>query len=131
MQWTCKLCSYGCEVRGQLLKHYRLKHANYTRRFPIPCLYKECLCTFQSFNALKVHLSRLHSLSCNATKKMFHCQLCKFHIYVLTFGCTKRCSALMRTVNFKAVCIPHLMHTEVKSTMADIFTAKCISNLKL
>ncbi len=31
------------------------------RTEPFPCLHQECPCTFKSFNALNVHLSRLHT----------------------------------------------------------------------
>lgn len=61
MLWKCKYCPVNCEKRGQLFKHYRLKHGSYGRTEPFPCLYQECLCTFKSLNALKVHLSRLHT----------------------------------------------------------------------
>lgn len=82
MQWNCKYCNFTCEKRGKLLKHYRLKHGGYTRALPLPCLHKDCPCTFKSFNALKVHLSRAHSLSkdhlTDARKNVFQCQLCDF-----------------------------------------------------
>ena len=57
LQWTCKYCTFCAEKRGYLLKHYHLKHGCHTRISPLPCLHKECLCTFKSFNALKVHLT--------------------------------------------------------------------------
>ncbi|XP_041823589.1 uncharacterized protein LOC121628571 [Melanotaenia boesemani] len=82
MQWTCKFCNFTCEKRGQLLKHYRLKHGGYTRTVPLPCLHKQCPCTFKSFNALKVHLSRVHSLIndhlIDKRNHVFQCQLCDF-----------------------------------------------------
>lgn len=61
MQWKCKFCSFSSDKRAQLFKHYRLSHGTYSRIAPIPCLHSECLSTFKSFNALKVHLSRTHS----------------------------------------------------------------------
>ncbi len=61
MVWKCKYCPFSCEKRAQLFKHYRLKHGGYTRTEPFPCLHQECLCTFKSLNALKVHLSRIHT----------------------------------------------------------------------
>ncbi|XP_031177005.1 uncharacterized protein LOC116065609 [Sander lucioperca] len=81
MQWTCKQCNFSTDKRGQLLKHYRLKHGGFTRQQPIPCLHNDCLCTFKSFNALKVHLSVWHCQSdIGQTSKptvVFHCQLCE------------------------------------------------------
>jgi len=61
MIWKCKYCAFSCEKRAQLFKHYRLKHGSYARTEPFPCLHQECLCTFKSLNALKVHLSRIHT----------------------------------------------------------------------
>lgn len=80
MQWTCKYCTFCAEKRGYLLKHYRLKHGCHTRISPLPCLHKECLCTFKSFNALKVHLSTWHTQKDlgNVGETAFHCQLCDF-----------------------------------------------------
>ncbi|RCU38832.1 hypothetical protein DVA76_16805 [Acinetobacter baumannii] len=80
MQWLCKYCTFCAEKRCFLLKHYRLKHGCHTRISPLPCLYKECLCTFKSFNALKVHLSTWHTQKDlgNVGETAFHCQLCDF-----------------------------------------------------
>ena len=80
MQWTCKYCTFYAEKRSYLLKHYRLKHGCHTRISPLPCLHKECLCTFKSFNALKVHLSTWHTQKDlgNVGETAFHCQLCDF-----------------------------------------------------
>lgn len=64
-----------------MLKHYRLKHGTFTLQQPIPCLHMDCLCSFKSFNALKVHLSVWHSQSDRQTsepKVAFHCQLCEY-----------------------------------------------------
>ena len=80
MQWTCKYCTFCAEKRSYLLKHYRLKHGCHTRISPLPCLHKECLCTFKSFNALKVHLSTWHTQKDlgNLGETALHCQLCDF-----------------------------------------------------
>lgn len=63
MIWKCKYCSVSYDKRALLFKHYRLKHGSYTRTEPFPCLHDDCLCTFKSMNALKVHLTRHHSKS--------------------------------------------------------------------
>ncbi len=82
MQWTCKHCHFSLDKRGQLFKHYRLKHGGFTQQQPIVCLHHDCLCTFKSFNALKVHLSVWHSKSdngqANKPTAAFHCQLCYY-----------------------------------------------------
>ncbi|KAL3986654.1 KRAB domain-containing zinc finger protein [Sarotherodon galilaeus] len=80
MQWTCKYCTFCAEKRGYLFKHYRLKHGIHTQTSPLPCLFKDCLYTFKSFNALKVHLSVWHAQKDGGKgrKITFHCQLCDF-----------------------------------------------------
>ncbi|XP_051526338.1 uncharacterized protein LOC127424872 isoform X1 [Myxocyprinus asiaticus] len=82
MQWKCKYCVFACEKRALLLKHYHIKHGSYTRTTPIPCLHTDCLCSFKSFNALKVHLTRNHSQHVDTeqtsgskeTPLIFHCE---------------------------------------------------------
>lgn len=73
---------FSTDKRGQLLKHYCLKHGGFTRQQPIPCLHNDCLCTFKSFNALKVHLSVWHCQSdigqASEPTVVFHCQLCEY-----------------------------------------------------
>ena len=52
----------------------------------MPCLHDSCICTFQSFNALKVHLSRFHKDTCRTDASegaqgehaLFTCPLCEF-----------------------------------------------------
>lgn len=78
MQWKCKYCEFVSEKRGYLLKHYRLKHGSYSRTVPCPCLHQECLYTFNSINALKVHLSKIHQKGQECENVTFHCQLCDF-----------------------------------------------------
>lgn len=72
-----------CEKRGYLLKHYRLKHGNYGRTAPFPCLHQECVCTFNSMNALKVHLAKIHQKTqvpqpIYTAQVTFQCQSCDF-----------------------------------------------------
>ncbi|CAG5927057.1 unnamed protein product [Menidia menidia] len=59
--WDCKLCSAAFDQRAHFLEHYRLRHSNLSTASPLPCLYDHCICTFQSVNALKIHLTRPHS----------------------------------------------------------------------
>ena len=83
MQWKWKHCEFISDKRGHLLKHYRLKRGSYSRTVPFPCLHQECVCTFNSINALKVHLSKIHQKAqdaqlCGTAQVTFHCQLCDF-----------------------------------------------------
>lgn len=73
-------CTFCAEKRGYLLKHYRLKHGCHTRISQLPCPHKDCICTFKSFNALKVHLTKWHTQKepRKASHTKFHCQLCDF-----------------------------------------------------
>lgn len=85
MQWKCKFCEFICDKQGYLLKHYRLKHGSYSRTVPFPCLHQDCLCTFNSINALKVHLSKIHSKAhnaqlCETSQVTLCCELCDFSV---------------------------------------------------
>lgn len=86
MDWRCKLCSTSLDTRAKLFRHYRLQHSLYSRVSPLPCLYSNCICTFQSFNAMKTHLSRYHNDTdrldatdrVQAAHAFFTCPLCDF-----------------------------------------------------
>lgn len=84
--WKCKLCVFSSALKIQLLRHYRLYHGQYSTISPLPCLYNNCMCTFSTYNSLKVHLSRVHlekrlvgrdnsDLTLNLA---FHCPVCDF-----------------------------------------------------
>ena len=60
MKLICKICSFHSDKRSGLLKHYRLRHGNTVRSQSVACLYQDCPCSFKTFNALKIHLSRCH-----------------------------------------------------------------------
>ena len=84
MIWKCKLCAASYTSRIQLFRHYRLQHSHYSRISPLPCLYTDCICTFQTLNALSTHLSRYHTAqpsSCTEQSQgpvLFKCPLCTF-----------------------------------------------------
>lgn len=82
MIWKCKYCEFNCDKRGQILKHYRVKHGSYARNEPFPCPYQERLCTFRSLGTLKTHKSRFHretlSLQPAPRAVKLHCLLCEF-----------------------------------------------------
>lgn len=109
MLWNCKHCIFSANKRGLLLKHYRLKHGTFTLQQPIPCLHMDCLCSFKSFNALKVHLSVWHSQSDRQTsepKVAFHCQL-REYVLINKHPCLKEqgspdgCSSWKHSLKFK------------------------------
>lgn len=60
------------------------QHSHYSRISPLPCLYTDCICTFQTLNALSTHLSRYHTAqpsSCTEQSQgpvLFKCPLCTF-----------------------------------------------------
>ena len=84
MEWKCRLCDAFSDTRGKLLCHYRLQHNHYSKVCPLPCLYDSCICTFRSFNALKIHLSRIHkntkgtSQGGQGVQVVYTCPLCGF-----------------------------------------------------
>lgn len=119
MQWTCKYCTFCAEKRGYLFKHYRLKH---TQTSTLPCLYKDCLYTFKSFNALKVHLSMWHAQKDGGKgrKITFLCQLCDFvapcnEVDFFTHLRRHLSVVHIRAVTLRAIFIPPSMQTEEKS----------------
>jgi len=81
MVWKCKLCAAAFDQRAQLLQHYRLRHSNLSSISPLPCVYDDCICTFQSINALKINLTRIHTQTVGpsqAGRVTFFCPKCGF-----------------------------------------------------
>lgn len=77
MKWSCKTCQFEAGTRTELLKHYRLRHGIVSRGQTVPCLYKDCPCSFQTFNALNIHLSRQHPETVTTKEILsFSCVLC-------------------------------------------------------
>lgn len=81
MKWTCKLCSYSSSNQRTITRHYTLKHRHFSRFCPLPCLYKDCVCTFKKQIDLKRHLLRQHGPSQNSSAPLtvqILCDLCSF-----------------------------------------------------
>lgn len=55
--WRCKDCNVSLSSRLELLKHIRLQHRHRQR---YPCPHTTCPCTFKTWNAVHIHLSRVH-----------------------------------------------------------------------
>ena len=55
--WRCKECDVSLSSRFELLKHIRLQHRHRQR---YPCPHTKCPCSFKTWNALHIHLSRVH-----------------------------------------------------------------------
>ncbi|KAF0024623.1 hypothetical protein F2P81_023425 [Scophthalmus maximus] len=81
---------------------FELKHGSYARTEPFPCLHQECPCTFKSLNALKVHLSRIHTRTPDQQQQSVDVavQFC-----CLSCGFAQTCS---ETDNFTHLRTPHL-----------------------
>lgn len=82
MEWKCKLCTALFQSRVGLLRHCRLQHSIFSRVSTLPCLYDDCICSFQSFDALKAHLSRVHSSAERLDREnhagIYTCHICNF-----------------------------------------------------
>lgn len=82
MAWKCKLCAAAFDKRAQALEHYRLHHSSVSSVSPLPCLHDDCVSTFQSVNALKIHLSRIHTQTKHGVNPVesvsFVCPKCGF-----------------------------------------------------
>lgn len=74
--WRCKDCTVSLSSRLALLKHIRLQHCHRQR---YPCPHTTCPCTFKTWNAVHIHLSRVHSKQ-NSQELLevstFSCHLC-------------------------------------------------------
>ena len=79
MRWQCKLCTFEDSSRGELLKHYRVKHGTFGRGYSVPCLHLSCPCSFKAWGGLRTHLSRSHNSQeteeCEGVQS-FRCQIC-------------------------------------------------------
>lgn len=73
--WTCKGCTLSLSSRSELLSHYKLKHPQYGSTARFPCTHPNCPCTFKTWNALKIHQSRIHSSTAKQTA-IFSCHHC-------------------------------------------------------
>ena len=131
--WKCKLCEFSSCLKIQLLRHYRLYHGQYSTVSPLPCLYTSCMCTFTTFNSLKVHLSRNHSARRVVGgdghdlmfDRAFHCPVCEFkqpfverEMYNHLRGHLRKkkwCHVHLRPVRLKQIFTPHTMHTNAEN----------------
>lgn len=55
--WRCKDCNVSRSSRLELLKHIRLQHRHWQH---YPCPHTICPCTFKTWKAVHIHLSRVH-----------------------------------------------------------------------
>ncbi len=77
--WKCKTCEFSASSRSNLLKHYKLKHKHFGRSHSFPCMHSSCPCSFKTWNALLVHLSRVHANHQDPAQSeltTFSCPLC-------------------------------------------------------
>lgn len=78
--WNCTDCDISVGRTYELLKHLRLIHGHYGRKYRYPCTYTDCPCTFTSWKSLMSHTYKAHAKK--ATPKSsdlsnFQYQLCK------------------------------------------------------
>lgn len=77
MGWQCKLCKFVASSKGELLKHYRLKHGHFGRGNVLPCIHLNCPCSFKTWSALRSHLYRAHnSEDTQSPQNAFKCKIC-------------------------------------------------------
>ncbi len=69
------MCNISLSTRYELLKHFRLKHIHYGRRYP--CIYPDCPRTFTSWKNLLSHTYQTHRKpTAHAQVTTFLCQRC-------------------------------------------------------
>lgn len=84
MRWCCKICRFSSPNQRTLITHYKLKLCHQASHCPLPCIYKDCVCTFRSELSLKKHLTCDHSQCVQASSKFLKatsnvsCDLCNF-----------------------------------------------------
>lgn len=74
--WRCKECNIILATRFELLKHVRLEHSHRQR---YSCIHTDCPCSFKTWNALQIHLSRFHhkdNFQESSELSTFSCHLC-------------------------------------------------------
>lgn len=78
--WCCKDCGAPQSSRYKLLQHCKLCHGHYGRNPRYLCTYASCPCSFRTWNSLKNHVYRAHSLPSQTATKLvtYSCQLCDF-----------------------------------------------------
>ncbi len=75
--WSCKGCTEIVSSRSKLLHHYKLKHPHFGRSSRYPCTYQHCPSTFNTWNALIVHQSKIHTTAVPHKKEaIFSCHIC-------------------------------------------------------
>lgn len=74
----CKNCKFSHSDSEVLLKHYRLHHGQGLPEKNWPCLYLDCVCSFKTSGALKLHLARFHTQAVSQINTTFKCELCAF-----------------------------------------------------
>ncbi|XP_057181928.1 uncharacterized protein LOC130548896 [Triplophysa rosa] len=80
MKWSCKFCCYTPTNQRILIKHYKLKHCHHASNCPLPCIFKDCVCSFRTEFGLRKHLTRDHKQSVRLCAAAFtlKCDLCAF-----------------------------------------------------
>lgn len=70
MSWCCKICRFSSPDQRALITHYKLRHCHQASHCPLPCIYKDCVCTFRSELSLKKHLACDHCQCVQASSKL-------------------------------------------------------------
>lgn len=88
MKWTCKFCTFFSANQRSIIRHYKLKHGHYSRSCPLPCIYKDCVCSFNTQVALKNHLLKHETVTgrpqdavahgSSIVTYRLHCEQCEF-----------------------------------------------------
>lgn len=118
----CKLCPASFTSRIQLFRHYSLQHSHFSRVSPLPCLYTDCMCTFQTLHAPSTHLSRYHTaqLSSSAEQSLepvlFKCSLRIFQQPFSESALIKQGHAHMSIVAIAQMCALHSIPIKVGHT---------------
>ena len=78
MRWICKFCTFVTRNHRRILEHYSSSHGHHGRRLALPCIYSDCVCSFQSQKSLRAHVRQHGFSSSEQVNLRIRCHLCNF-----------------------------------------------------
>lgn len=90
-----ELCTVSLSGRLEIIKHIRLQHCHRQR---YPCPHATCPGTFKTWNAIHIHLSRVHSQQKSQDSVICRQEMIILHILSLIWRVTKLFLACLRVL---------------------------------
>lgn len=77
MEWKCKYCIFSCKDRSRIVSHYGNSHSIQGRTSKYPCVYADCLITFNKLKSMTAHLAKVHDNKSSGGNLNLRCSECK------------------------------------------------------